>query len=275
MRTQESEPKEAAVGCPPSTPTIRVENLQKTYDLGEIQVHALRGVSLTIEPSEFVAIMGTSGSGKSTFMNLMGCLDRPTRGVYYLDGEDVSKLGKQELAHIRNRKIGFVFQGFNLLARTSAVENVELPLVYAGVAREQRAERAREALRLVGLEDRADHHPSQLSGGQQQRVAIARALVNHPTILLADEPTGNLDTRTSMEIMQIFQQLNQERHLTILLVTHEPDISCFAKRVVLFRDGRVRHDAPVERRTWAAEALLSLPATDEGSDAADTTPQGG
>jgi putative ABC transport system ATP-binding protein len=244
-------------------PTIRTESLHKTYDLGEVQVHALRGVSLTVYPGEFVAIMGASGSGKSTFMNLVGCLDRPTRGHYLLEGQDVSRLEKTELAHIRNQKIGFVFQGFNLLARTSALENVELPLIYSGISHEQRIERAREALRLVGLAGREEHHPSQLSGGQQQRVAIARALVNHPSIILADEPTGNLDSRTSVEIMEIFQHLNEERNITVLLVTHESDIARFAKRVVLFRDGKVRRDTPVEDRVDASQVLLNLPVLDD------------
>lgn len=244
-------------------PAVRVENLQRTYSFGDMRVHALRGVSLSVAPGEFVAIMGASGSGKSTFMNLLGCLDRPTNGAYFLDGQNVAQLGKRELARIRNRKIGFVFQGFNLLARTSALENVELPLVYAGVSPAQRAERAREALRLVGLAGREDHHPNQLSGGQQQRVAVARALVNDPTILLADEPTGNLDTRTSVEIMEIFQQLNDQRHLTILLVTHEADIARFAKRVVLFRDGRIRRDASVEDRLLASDVLPTIPAAED------------
>jgi putative ABC transport system ATP-binding protein len=247
-------------GAEASEPTIRVENVHKTYELGEMQVHALRGVSLSVGAGEFVAIMGASGSGKSTFMNLIGCLDRPTRGRYLLEGQDVSKLANRELAHIRNRRIGFVFQGFNLLARTSALENVELPLIYSGLPHPERVSRAKEALRAVGLEGREGHHPSQLSGGQQQRVAVARALVNKPAILLADEPTGNLDSRTSVEIMQIFQQLNDERNLTILLVTHESDISLFAKRVVSFRDGKVRRDAPVESRSDAAQVLLALPA---------------
>ncbi len=242
---------------------IEVEGLHKVYDLGEVQVHALRGISLAIEAGEFVAIMGASGSGKSTFMNLIGCLDRPTRGVYRLQGKDVSQLSKVELAHIRNQRIGFVFQGFNLLARTSAIENVELPLIYSGVPHLQRSERARESLRGVGLEGREEHHPSQLSGGQQQRVAIARALVNNPSIVLADEPTGNLDSRTSVEIMDIFQRLNEERNLTILLVTHEADIARFAKRVVIFRDGKIRRDSAVEDRLFAAEVLATLPAVDE------------
>ena len=255
----QSQPEtETQIGAP--SPVMQVENLHKTYDLGEVQVHALRGISLSVNPGEFVAVMGASGSGKSTFMNLVGCLDRPSRGRYLLEGQDVSQLPKQELAHIRNRKIGFVFQGFNLLPRTSALENVELPLIYSGIPHEQRVARAREALQLVGLEGREEHHPSQLSGGQQQRVAIARALINRPSILLADEPTGNLDSRTSVEIMQIFQRLNQERNLTILLVTHESDIARFAKRVILFRDGKVRRDTPVEGRADAGQVLLTMPA---------------
>jgi putative ABC transport system ATP-binding protein len=260
---------------PETPPTIAAEDLHKIYDLGEVQVHALRGVSLQVEPGESVAIMGASGSGKSTFMNLIGCLDRPTHGVYLLDGEDVSRLSKRELAHIRNRKIGFVFQGFNLLPRTSAVENVELPLLYAGVDGEERRERAYESLRLVGLEGRENHHPAQLSGGQQQRVAIARALINNPAILLADEPTGNLDSRTSVEIMEVFQRLNEEHHLTILLVTHEPDISRFARRIVVFRDGRIRSDLSVAVPASAAQILSTMPAAEEDGELVETDEERG
>ncbi|HUY13511.1 MAG TPA: ABC transporter ATP-binding protein [Terriglobia bacterium] len=248
------------------TPVIQVENLHKTYDLGEVQVHALRGVSLSIYSGEFVAIMGASGSGKSTFMNLLGCLDRPTRGRYLLEGQDVSELTKVDLARIRNRRIGFVFQGFNLLPRTSAVENVELPLIYSSIPHAARIERAMASLRSVGLEGREEHHPSQLSGGQQQRVAIARALVNNPSIVVADEPTGNLDSRTSVEIMEIFQRLNAEKGITILLVTHESDIARFAKRIVLFRDGKIRRDSLVEGRVDAAQVLVSMPAVGEDED---------
>lgn len=249
-----------------STPVIQVENVHKTYDLGEVQVHALRGISLAVYPGEFVAIMGASGSGKSTLMNLLGCLDRPTRGRYLLDGQDVSKLTKVDLAHIRNRKIGFVFQGFNLLSRTSALENVELPMIYCGIPHGQRIERAHEALRSVGLEGREGHHPAQLSGGQQQRVAIARALVNNPSLLVTDEPTGNLDSRTSVEIMEIFQRLNNELSITILLVTHEADIARYAKRVVVFRDGKIRRDSLVEDRLDAAHVLVDFPAVDEDDE---------
>jgi putative ABC transport system ATP-binding protein len=245
------------------TPVIQVENLHKTYDLGEVQVHALRGISLSVNHGEFLAIMGASGSGKSTFMNLIGCLDRPTRGRYFLDGQDVSLLSKIELAHIRNAKIGFVFQGFNLLPRTSAVENVELPMIYSGVPHAERIERARGALRSVGLEGREEHHPAQLSGGQQQRVAVARALVNNPSILVADEPTGNLDSRTSVEIMEIFQRLNADRHITVLLVTHEPDIARYATRVVLFRDGKIRGDNPVKDRLDASQIMEEMPSVEE------------
>jgi len=245
------------------TPTIRLENVHKIYDLGEIQVHALRGVSLDIYPGEFVAVMGASGSGKSTLMNIVGCLDRPSRGKYFLDGKDVSGLTKDELAAIRSRKIGFVFQQFNLLPRTSALENVELPTIYAGVPIEERDRRAEEALKRVGLAERAGHFPSQLSGGQQQRVAIARALVNSPSLLLADEPTGNLDSRTSVEIMEILQDLNDKHGLTVVIVTHEPDIARYAKRAIEFRDGRLRKDVAVHDRLIATEVLPTLPAVDD------------
>jgi len=261
----------AAVG----QPVIRLENVHKIYDLGEIQVQALRGVSLTVSEGEFVAVMGPSGSGKSTVMNILGCLDRPTRGHYYLDGVDVSGMSKTELARIRNRKLGFVFQQFNLLSRTSALENVELPTVYAGISPEERTKRAMESLTRVGLADRAGHHPSQLSGGQQQRVAIARALVNRPAILLADEPTGNLDSRTSVEIMQILQTLNDEQGLTIVLVTHEQDIAQFAKRTLEFRDGKLRRDNVVQGRLVAREVLQTLPTAEEqaAEDAEDNARQ--
>ena len=243
-------------------PVIQVQDVHKYYDLGETKVHALRGVSLAIERGEFVAIMGSSGSGKSTFMNMLGCLDKPTSGRYSLNGTDVSRLAKHDLAGIRNRELGFVFQGFNLLSRTTALENVELPTLYAKLPKDERAGRAQKALELVGLGDRIDHFPSQLSGGQQQRVAIARALVNQPSILLADEPTGNLDSRTSVEIMQIFQALNQQG-LTIILVTHEPDVAQFAKRIVVFRDGKIRRDEPVRDRPNASEVLRKMPTLED------------
>ena len=238
---------------------IAVRELTKTYDLGELQVHALRGVSLDVAPGEFVALTGPSGSGKSTFMHLLGCLDRPTAGQYVLNGSDVSTLSSRDLARVRNTEIGFVFQGFNLLARTSALENVELPLLYAGkIPASERRDRASEALKSVGLGDRLGHHPNQLSGGQQQRVAIARALVNNPTLLLADEPTGNLDTRTSIEVMGIFQKLNIERGITIVLVTHEADIAEYGTRVIAFRDGLVKSDGAVARRRDAAIEVARL-----------------
>jgi putative ABC transport system ATP-binding protein len=232
-------------------PLIAVRELTRTYDLGETQVHALRGVSLDVMPAEFVTLTGPSGSGKSTFMHLLGCLDRPSSGDYLLDGNNVAVMDKRALARVRNTTIGFVFQGFNLLPRTSAAENVELPLMYAGVknARERR-ERAAAALTAVGLGERLGHHPNQLSGGQQQRVAIARALVNNPKLLLADEPTGNLDTQTSIEVMEILRGLNRDHGLTVVLVTHEMDIAQYGTRIVSFRDGRVRTDhAVLERRT--------------------------
>jgi putative ABC transport system ATP-binding protein len=221
---------------------IEVQDLVKVYYLGEVELLALQGVSLSIEKGEFVAIMGASGSGKSTFMNILGFLDRPTRGQYLLEGIDGEHLSRDDLAEIRNQKIGFVFQGFNLLARTSALENVELPLIYARTSTSQRKERAQKALSQVGLIVREHHHPSQLSGGEQQRVAIARALVNQPSILLADEPTGNLDSKTSEEIMAIFQRLNRDLGITIIMITHEPDIASFAKRNIVFRDGKIIDD---------------------------------
>ena len=238
---------------------IQLENINKIYHTGEVDVHAVRDVSLQIRPGEFIAIMGASGSGKSTMMNTLGCLDRPTSGRYLLDGVDVSALGRDQLATIRNQKIGFVFQGFNLLSRTTALENVDLPLLYSRQripAREQRA-RSQRALELVGLGARGDHHPNQLSGGQQQRVAIARALVNQPALLLADEPTGNLDTQTSIEIMGVFQKLNDEG-ITIAMVTHELDIASYTKRNVIMRDGRIVSDVPVARRLNAVEELRKL-----------------
>ena len=243
---------------------IRVEHLSKTYYLGEVQVPALKGVDLTIPPGECVAIMGASGSGKSTFMNILGCLDRPTQGKYFLEGKDVSGLSRDELAQIRNQKIGFVFQNFNLLGRTSALENVELPLYYRhNHSSRDRRRAVMEALKTVGLRDRENHLPSQLSGGQQQRVAIARALVNEPSLILADEPTGNLDTRTSLEIMEIFQNLNRESRITIILVTHEPDIARYAGRHVVFRDGKVIQDERIQSRQ-AADDLAQLPLAAEG-----------
>ena len=223
-------------------PLIEVQGLEKVYRLGEVEVQALQGVSLSIVKGEFVAIMGPSGSGKSTFMNILGFLDQPTRGQYLLEGINGENLSRDELAEIRNQKIGFVFQGFNLLARTSALGNVELPLIYARVSGVKRGEMARRALIEVGLEERGHHHPSQLSGGEQQRVAIARALVNQPSILLADEPTGNLDSRTSIEVMEIFQHLNRDLGITIIMITHEQDIASFAKRNIHFRDGRIVED---------------------------------
>ena len=223
-------------------PLIQVRDLVKVYSLGEVEVQALRGVSLSIHRGEFVAIMGASGSGKSTFMNILGFLDQPTSGQYLLEGINGENLSRDELAEIRNRKIGFVFQGFNLLSRTAAIENVELPLIYAGASTSNRKEMAEKALSAVGLKGREHHHPNQLSGGEQQRVAIARALVNEPSILLADEPTGNLDTKTSEEIMRIFQRLNQELKITIIMITHESDIASFSKRIILFKDGKVVED---------------------------------
>jgi putative ABC transport system ATP-binding protein len=246
----------------PSTPiVIGVKTLVKTYVVGEVEVRALRGVNLEVQRGEFIAVTGPSGSGKSTFMHIVGCLDRPTSGQYFLDGQDVSRMSKDALAAVRNKKIGFVFQGFNLLSRTSALDNVELPLLYRGGMKSvDRHKRAIEVLEAVGLGDRADHHPNQLSGGQQQRVAIARALINEPSILLADEPTGNLDTRTSIEVMDIFQRLNRERGITVVLITHEMDIAEYGTRIVSFRDGLVVADKPVAKRRLAHHELAALPA---------------
>ena len=239
-----------------SAPLIEVAGLTRTYHVGEVDVLALRGVSLSIDRGEFIAVMGPSGSGKSTFMNLIGCLDRPDAGQYFLAGEDVSRLDADQLSSVRNRKLGYVFQNFNLLPRASALENVELPLIYAGAPAAERHARALEKLGLVGLAERAHHLPSQLSGGQQQRVAIARALVNTPELILADEPTGALDTRTSLELMVLFQRLN-DQGMTLVLVTHEPDIAQFAKRILMFRDGRLVEDKPVADRHIAAEKLAA------------------
>ncbi|HEY7285529.1 MAG TPA: ABC transporter ATP-binding protein [Vicinamibacterales bacterium] len=243
-----------------SDAVIAVKNLVKTYKVGEVEVRALRGVNLEVQRGEFLAVTGPSGSGKSTFMHIVGCLDRPTSGQYFLDGEDVSRMSKDALAAVRNKKIGFVFQGFNLLSRTSALDNVELPLLYGGSLKTaERHKRAKDMLEAVGLGERFDHHPNQLSGGQQQRVAIARALINTPSILLADEPTGNLDTRTSIEVMGLFQRLNLERGITVVLITHEMDIAEYGTRIVSFRDGQVVADRNVSRRRNAVDELTNLP----------------
>jgi putative ABC transport system ATP-binding protein len=256
----------SSIEIPEARPVIQLDHIHKTYTMGDVQVHALRGASLTIREGEFVAIMGASGSGKSTTMNIIGCLDRPTKGSYILDGQDVSELSKDERADIRSHKIGFVFQGFNLLSRTSALENVELPMLYAGVGSAQRHQRAMASLAAVGLAGREKNHPNQLSGGQQQRVAVARALVNDPALILADEPTGNLDSRTSIEVMEIFQRLNRERGITLVLVTHEPDIAQYAQRVVVFKDGKIKKDYQVEDQRDAAAELKNLPAIEEDED---------
>ncbi|RCK79647.1 MAG: ATP-binding protein of ABC transporter [Candidatus Ozemobacter sibiricus] len=259
----------AAASAAPSAPSpsgggsagpwlIEIRGLHKTYFMEGVDVKALKGIDLTIAAGEFACIMGASGSGKSTMMNILGCLDRPTRGQYFLAGQDVSTLSNDELAEVRNKRIGFVFQGFNLLTRTSALENVEMPMVYAGVPAAERHRRAMAALAAVGLAGREHHYSNQLSGGQQQRVAIARALVNQPSLILADEPTGNLDSRSSIEIMGIFQDLNA-KGITIVLITHEPDISRFARRRILLKDGRLISDAPITDRLDAAEELANLP----------------
>ena len=242
-------------------PVIETRHLVKTFSVGDHQVRALRGVDIVVPRGEFLAVTGPSGSGKSTFMHIVGCLDRPTSGQYLLDGQDVSTMTKNDLAVVRNKRIGFVFQGFNLLSRTSALDNVELPLLYggSGLKTAERHKRATEMLALVGLGNRTDHHPNQLSGGQQQRVAIARALINNPSILLADEPTGNLDTRTSIEVMEILQKLNRERGITIMLITHESDIAEYGTRVVAFRDGRTVSDTTVAKPRDAAMERAALP----------------
>src|SRR2546427_1497964 len=247
-------------------PVIQLENIHKSHTMGAVQVPARRGVTLLIRDGDFVAIMGASGSGKSTTMNIVGCLDRPTKGTYIRDGQDVSEMSKDERADIRSRKIGFVFQGFNLLSRTSALENIELPMLYAGTSGAQRHQRAMAALSAVGLAGREQNHPNQLSGGQQQRVAVARALVNDPALILADEPTGNLDSRTSIEVLEIFQRLNRERGMTIVLVTHEAEIAQYAQRVVVFKDGKIRKDYRVEDQRDASEELRNLPAVEEDDD---------
>jgi putative ABC transport system ATP-binding protein len=246
--------------APEPASVISIRDLVKTYVVGEVEVRALRGVSLDIRRGEFVAVTGPSGSGKSTLMHILGCLDRPTSGRYILDGQDVSRMSKDQLAEVRNEKIGFVFQGFNLLSRTTALDNVELPLLYGGKQKAAaRRQRAMDVLGAVGLADRAHHHPNQLSGGQQQRVAIARALITNPSILLADEPTGNLDTRTSIEVMGLFQRLNVERGITVLVITHEPDIAEYGTRIVACRDGQIVADRPVSTRRDAEDELRMLP----------------
>jgi putative ABC transport system ATP-binding protein len=257
---------------PSAVVAVRLEDVEKTYRTGEVDVQAVRGVSLQIASGEFVALMGSSGSGKSTLMNILGCLDRPTSGHYFLDGENVSSLSRDQLADVRNRKLGFVFQSFNLLARTSALENVELPLLYSAerLSNAQLRDRAERVLEAVGLQGRGEHHPSQLSGGQQQRVAIARALINDPEVLLADEPTGNLDSRTSVEVMGIFQDLNN-KGITIIMVTHEADIASYARRNVVMRDGRIVGDRLVTRRFDAVLELEKLNETP--SDAVESPVQ--
>jgi len=248
-------------------PVISVRDLTKTYHVGEHSVHALRSISLDIEPGEFVAVIGPSGSGKSTLMHILGCLDQPTSGQYFLSGKDVSHLSDDEVSLVRNQQIGFVFQGFNLLTRTSALENVELPLLYgaASISAAERKSRAMAALTAVGLESRFDHHTNQLSGGQQQRVAIARALLNNPSILLADEPTGNLDSKTSIEVMEIFQSLQRERGITIVLITHETEVAQYGSRIITFKDGNIVSDTANDNRRHAAAESAELAAVTEGA----------
>jgi putative ABC transport system ATP-binding protein len=249
---------------------ITIRELTKTYQMSEISVHALRGISLDIRAGEFVAVVGPSGSGKSTLMHILGCLDRPTSGQYFLEGRDVSQLTDDELSRIRNRQIGFVFQGFNLLSRTSALENVELPLLYndSGITAQERKRRALEALASVGLEARTEHHPNQLSGGQQQRVAIARALLNAPSIILADEPTGNLDSKTSVEVMQIFQDLQAQRGITVVLITHDRQVAEYASRIIAFKDGRIVEDTQNLRQRMAVDELATI---NESAEAVEET----
>jgi putative ABC transport system ATP-binding protein len=267
VESQQIQPDASLIAqIPEARPVIELDHIHKVYSMGDVEVHALRGVSLTIREGEFVAIMGASGSGKSTMMNILGCLDRPTRGSYSLDGDDVSQLSKDERADIRCQKIGFIFQGFNLLSRTSALENVELPMLYLGVDAATRHQRAVDALASVGLAGREQNHPNQLSGGQQQRVAVARSLVNNPALILADEPTGNLDSRTSVEVMEIFQRLNRERGITLVLVTHELDIAQYAQRVIVFKDGKIKSDQPVTHQRDAADELQNLPLIDDDED---------
>ena len=258
---------EKTLGPPTALELIRIEDVHKTYHIGDMQVHALRGVSLTIDRGSFVAIMGPSGSGKSTFMNIVGCLDKPSSGEYLLDSVSISKMHRDELADIRNKKVGFVFQQFNLLARTTALENVELPLLYSDETDTSNFKnRAMDALTAVGLADRSDHHPSQLSGGQQQRVAIARCLINNPQLILADEPTGALDSKTSVEIMAIFQRLNREKNISIVIVTHEPDIAHYADRIIVFKDGKVQSDERVAEPRDAARELREWVADDDDEE---------
>ncbi len=268
LQIQQNPGVAGAIFAPQPEPraVIQLDHIHKTYTMGDVDVHALRGISLDIREGEFVAIMGASGSGKSTMMNIIGCLDRPTRGIYTLAGQDVSQMSKDERADVRCQKIGFVFQGFNLLSRTSALENVELPMLYAGLDGAERYKRATAALLAVGLAGREQNHPNQLSGGQQQRVAVARALVNNPALILADEPTGNLDSRTSVEVMEIFQRLNRERGITLVLVTHESDIAEYADRVIVFKDGKIKKDYQIENRRDAAEEVSLMPDVVEDED---------